>query len=130
MRAMYKSTATSSAQLLIGCVPRVRAGTKSSSQQLVREEKILASNDSNQVTVVLGDEFDDALRTRLMNVLKKLGGMQDGTKDWFVAGSQELENLDVVIDGSRLHIEAETYVGLSITGSPQLTEQVRRLVAE
>jgi hypothetical protein len=90
----------------------------------------LASNDSNQVTVVLGDEFDDALRTRLMSALKKLGAMQAGTKDRFVAGSQELENLDVVIDGSRLHIEAETYVGLSITGSPQLTEQVRRLVAE
>ena len=90
----------------------------------------MASDGSNQVTVVLGDEFDDALRTRLMNALKKLGAVREGAKDRFVVGSQDLENLEVVIDGNRLHIEAETYVGLSITGSPQLTEQVRKLVAE
>ena len=90
----------------------------------------MASDGSNQVTVVLGDEFDDALRTRLLNALKKLGAVREGVKDRFVVGSQDLENLEVVIDGNRLHIEAETYVGLSITGSAQLTEQVRKLVAE
>lgn len=90
----------------------------------------MASNATNQVTVVLGDEFDDSLRAKLMDVLRGLGAVQSGGSDRFVVGSQDLENLDVLIDGRSLHIEAETYVGLSISGHADLVERVRRLVSQ
>lgn len=83
---------------------------------------------SNQVTVVLGDEFDDSLRQKLMDVLRNLGAFQAGKGDRFVVGSQDLEEMEVTIGGRSLHVEAETYVGLSISGPADLVEQVRRLV--
>jgi hypothetical protein len=90
----------------------------------------MASNGGNQVTVVLGDEFHDSLRQKLMDVLRKLGALQTGKSDRLVAGSQDLEELDVTIDGRSLHVEGETYVGLSISGPADLVEQVRRLVSQ
>lgn len=90
----------------------------------------MASNGDNQAIIVLGDEFDDSLRGRLMDVLRKLGSIQSYESDRFVAGSQELEILDVTIDGRNLHVEAETYVGLSISGPTDLVEQVSRLVLQ
>lgn len=82
----------------------------------------MASNSSNQATVTLGDEFDQALRQKLMDVLRKLGALQSGGSDRFVGGSQELESLVVTIDGRRLRVEAETYIGLSISGPDDLVE--------
>jgi hypothetical protein len=90
----------------------------------------LASNSNNQSTTVLGNEFDDSLRGKLMDVLRELGAVALRGSDRFVAGSQDVEELDVVINGRSLHIEAETYVGLSITGPADLVEQVRRLVLQ
>jgi hypothetical protein len=90
----------------------------------------LASDNTNQVTEVLGDEFDESLRQRLIDVLRKAGACQPAKGDRFTVGSQDLEKLDVEIGGHILHIEAETYVGLSITGSADLVEQVRRLVLQ
>ena len=81
------------------------------------------------MTVVLGDEFDDVLRAKLMDVLRQLGATSSGSADRFVAGSQELEELDVTIDGRGLRIEAETYIGLSISGPDDLVQRVRSLLA-
>lgn len=88
-------------------------------------------NDGNstQVTVVLGDEFDDALRAKLNEVLRQLGALPTGLSNRFVAGSQELEEFEVAVDGRKLHIEAETYIGLSIKGPNDLVQQVRSLMA-
>lgn len=90
----------------------------------------MASNHgkSAQVTVVLGDEYDDALRTKVIDVLRQLGATSMGQADRFVAGSQELEELDVAIDGRALRIEAETYVGLSISGPEDLVQLVKDLL--
>jgi hypothetical protein len=33
--------------------------------------------------------------------------------------------MDVVLEGSTIHLESETYVGLSITGPAALVEKVR-----
>ncbi len=90
----------------------------------------MVSNSTNQATVVLGDEFDDSLRQKLMDVLRKLGALQSGGSERFIAGSQDIEELEVTIDGRSLHIEAETYVGLSISGPADLVELVRRLVLQ
>lgn len=74
-------------------------------------------------TVILGDEYDDALRERLLITLRALGAeMIDGS--WAVAGSQELESCRVRLDGEELVVEAETYVGLSLTGPAELADRV------
>lgn len=43
-------------------------------------------------------------------------------------GAQVIETLDVEIDGELLRVEAETYMGLSITGLPARVRRVRDLV--
>lgn len=88
----------------------------------------LASSNSNQATATLGDEFDEALRQKLVDVLRKLGALQSGGSDRFVGGSQELEKLEVTIDGRSLQVEAETYIGLTLSGPSDLVERVRQLV--
>jgi len=83
-----------------------------------------------QATAVLGDEFDDELRAKLMNVLRQLGAIQGTSGERFVVGSQDFEKLEVLVGGRSLQVEAETYVGLSIRGPDDLVEQVRRLVSQ
>jgi hypothetical protein len=85
--------------------------------------------DGNRITVVLGEEFDDALRTKLVGVLRALGAFAAGFEGRSVVGSQDLEELDVLVDGHVLHIEAETYVGLSVSGPMELVMRVQRMMA-
>ncbi len=85
--------------------------------------------DANRTTVVLGGEFDDALRAKLLNVLRGLGAFVVGAEGRAIAGSQELEELDVLIDGQVLHVEAETYVGLSISGPGELVRRIQQVMA-
>lgn len=74
-------------------------------------------------TVILGDEYDDDLRGRLMAVLRDRGaGLLDGS--WDLAGSQELESCRLRLDGAEVTVEAETYVGLSLTGPPALVDAI------
>jgi len=80
-------------------------------------------------TIVLGPEYDARLREVLKHVFLRLGGKGLGS-EWSVVGSQELERVEVEVRGERLVIEAETYVGLSITGPAQLVDEVRELVKE
>jgi len=90
----------------------------------------LDSNNSDQSTVVLGAEYDNPLQEKLMDVLRKLGAKKLQGPNRYVVGSQDIQELDVTIDGRRLHVESETYVGLSISGPADLVEQVRRLVSQ
>ncbi len=83
----------------------------------------------HEKTVVLGPEYDERLRTVLKDVLVQLGGRALG-HDWGAAGSQELETVEFEVEGHRLLIEAETYVGLSITGPSELVDNVRKMVEE
>ncbi len=77
---------------------------------------------------MLGDEFDDELRARLANALRQLEAIPLNPADKFLAGSQELEALDLSVKGCLVHVEAETYVGLSITGSPSIIENIQQLI--
>lgn len=79
--------------------------------------------------VRLGDEFDDALRDRLLKVLRQLGATASGAASRAVAGSQVVEELEVVIEGQTLCVTAETYVGLSIGGPEDLVQRVCSLLA-
>jgi len=80
-------------------------------------------------TVVLGPEYDELLRRILREALLELGA-QSVRHDWGLGGSQELETLEVEIDGHPLRVEAETYMGVSLTGPPDLVRKVQRIVNE
>lgn len=74
-------------------------------------------------TVVLGPEWDQQLATRLRVVLRQLGAIEAGG-EWGVAGSQELLQSDWLIDSQRVRIEAETYIGLSISGPSAVLDRI------
>lgn len=78
-------------------------------------------------TVVLGAEYDEDLRARLTAVLKRFGGAPaDRLRG--VAGSQDLDVLEIRVGDESLTVESETYVGLSITGSTELVDRVLSLM--
>ena len=87
------------------------------------------TNDKIEKTVILGLEWDNDLRGKLKEALNGLGaGITDHS--WGVVGSQEVETLDVIIGDSELHVEAETYLGLTLSGPPDLVDKVAKLVSD
>ena len=87
---------------------------------------------SQPMTIRLGDEFDDALRDAVRTALVELGAVP-GEASWGLAGSQEIETLQAVIDGECVTVEAETYAGLTVTGADvavrRVAEAVRAVLA-
>jgi hypothetical protein len=79
--------------------------------------------------IVLGPEHDQSLQEALRDVLRGLGATSI-RHDWGVAGSQQLEELAVDIGAQRVLVEAETYIGLSITGPPELVDGIAKLLNE
>ncbi len=73
-------------------------------------------------TVILGSEFDQDLRKRVMDVMRELGASVT-SGDWAVAGSQEIETLVADLHGHAITIEAETYIGLSATGEEVVIDE-------
>jgi hypothetical protein len=82
---------------------------------------------SEERTIVLGDEYDDRVRTALKESLRSLGAIGMGS-DWGLVGSQEVDRWEVLVGDKVLVIEAETYIGLSLTGDVELTTLVEALV--
>ncbi len=79
--------------------------------------------------ITLGSEFDAGLRADVFAVLGELGAVVE-SENCGIGGSQEVEEWRVRLGSSRLIVEAETYVGLSISGEEQiLREFCRRLDA-
>lgn len=83
----------------------------------------------NQKTVNLGDEFDAKLWKALRSSLSDLGA-KNCYENWGVGGSQELVTLVVELEGARIHIESETYMGLTVCGPAPLVDKVQKLVAK
>ena len=73
--------------------------------------------------LVLGKEYDEALRIALISILRELGGSSKDSQ-WLVGGSQELDIVEVDIQGRIVTVEAETYVGLSISGDADIVDEV------
>jgi hypothetical protein len=72
----------------------------------------------------VGHEYDEALFERLKSVLRALGYHID--IEWSgVAGSQDISHWEISCPAGTLQIEAETYIGLSITGPVQLVAGIR-----
>lgn len=77
--------------------------------------------------VVLGDEDDDALFERLVAEVAALGGSITD-KEWTLGGSQEMTVYNIALPDGNIEAVAETYVGLSLRGTPSLVERLARRV--
>lgn len=78
---------------------------------------------SKVVVLVLGDEYDNALREVLRAVLENSGAVEID-KSWGVGGSQEIERLVVALGDASISIEAETFVGITISGPKGVVEDI------
>jgi len=73
--------------------------------------------------LVLGAEHDLALTNLLLDVLRELGA-EEVSRNWGVAGSQEINTLQYKLDGTPLTVEAETYIGLSLSGEEPVIRSI------
>ncbi|MCI0564948.1 MAG: hypothetical protein MN733_41305 [Nitrososphaera sp.] len=78
-------------------------------------------------TVILGREYEEAVWQSLRSVLKDLGGVVED-ENWGVGGSQELTSADVIVGGQHITVEAETYIGISVSGESELIDQIQAAV--
>lgn len=78
-------------------------------------------------TIILGREFDPELRKSVMDTVRQLGATIEA-QDSVVAGSQEIDTVVVVIAGREVTIEAETYIGLSVTGDKEIIDRIAERV--
>jgi hypothetical protein len=78
---------------------------------------------TERTTIDLGDEYDGVLKSALLQVLAKNNAEGIG-ESWGVGGSQEIESLNVELGGHLVTIEAETYVGLTISGAKCIVEKL------
>jgi hypothetical protein len=77
----------------------------------------------NNKIIIFGMEYDNELRKRLREVICELKG-SFGDSTWGMGGSQELFQMDVSFEKSVVHIEAETFIGLSITGDAAIVDTI------
>jgi len=73
--------------------------------------------------LVLGSEYDDALRHALLDCLASLGA-DLAARQWGLGGSQIIETMKISLGRDLLVVEAETYVGLSISGEARVVDRV------
>ncbi|WP_125172154.1 hypothetical protein [Leptospira haakeii] len=81
----------------------------------------------NIKSAILGPEYDQNLRKKLRDVIISLQA-KIGESSWGLAGSQEIFKTDAIFPETILHIEAETYVGLSVTGDAELVDKIADLI--
>ncbi|WP_155122353.1 hypothetical protein [Burkholderia ubonensis] len=82
---------------------------------------------SDIVKIVVGDEYDEALRKALSIAISEIGA-EIVDKNWGVAGSQELEILVINVNGNVITIEAETFVGISVEGPESTVADFMKIV--
>ena len=86
-----------------------------------------------QTKIILGDEYDDEIREILRVVLISNGAIE-ADKSWGVGGSQEIETMHIKLGGDLIVVEAETFIGLTITGPKSrienLAQQVRNFLQQ
>ena len=76
-------------------------------------------------TIILGNEYDDKLRNALRATLIEFGGKI--TNNLWVP---DFEQLKVNIEGKDIIVEAETYIGLSVSGESSLVQRIATRVKE
>jgi hypothetical protein len=76
----------------------------------------------------LAEEWCDDLVTATNGVLRDMGGHKI-SNSWGVGGSQEVEVTKWRLGWRTIIVEAETYIGLTITGPDELVRQIADEVA-
>jgi len=82
-----------------------------------------------RVTVIFGPEYNETLRTTVIDVMEQLGASVE-SRNWSVAGSQEIETVQARLADQEIIIEAETYIGLSITGDEDTVNEISERVRQ
>jgi hypothetical protein len=77
--------------------------------------------------LVLGSEYEHALRDALMACLAEMGA-DIAARQWGLGGSQIIETTKVSLGKDLLVVEAETYVGLSISGEARVVDRVAAML--
>jgi len=80
-----------------------------------------------QKSILLGDDRDERVVPLLRGVLEDLRA-KPIDEQWGVVGAVDITINIVEIDGRRLHIEQEAYVGVTIRGDRDLVDRVAGLV--
>ncbi len=78
-----------------------------------------------EATWLVSDENDEAAFARLGEALRNSGYVL-GRKSWGVGGSQELSEWRLWRGDQSLHIVAETYMGLTVSGPSDLVANLQQ----
>ena len=78
--------------------------------------------------LILGDEYDEALRHKLMDALAGLGATIEAPQ-WGLGGSQIIQTTKVLLGKDLLVVECETYVGLSLFGPARVVDRLAAMVS-
>jgi hypothetical protein len=79
--------------------------------------------------LILGNEYDEALRHQLMDVLATLGANIEAHQ-WGLGGSQIIQTTKLSLGKDLLVVESETYVGLSLFGEARVVERVAAMLSK
>ncbi|MDN5097021.1 hypothetical protein O8C85_00555 [Aliarcobacter butzleri] len=79
------------------------------------------------VTLLLGDEYDDFLFETLINILKSMRAKYESRLDAII-GSQDISKFIVNLNDEEIIIERETYIGLTITGNKKIINNIVSLI--
>ena len=80
-------------------------------------------------TVNLGPEYDEVLQRAVLSVLREMGA-EFGDSTWGVGGSQEIVTRRAMLNGHAISLDAETYVGLNVTGDEGLVDEIAQRTSE
>jgi hypothetical protein len=80
--------------------------------------------ETHTTTAVLGAE----LREKLFDILKEMGAVWHDER-WLVVGSQEIVAVEITLCGRQIRVEAETFVGLTLTGPRDVVERIQIRIA-
>lgn len=75
------------------------------------------------VRKVPGDEYDQPLRDALLAALKYREATAVSASTW-IGGSQELDEARFELDGYLITVDAETYIGIAISGPEFLVDDL------
>jgi hypothetical protein len=71
-----------------------------------------------------GAEYDHAVAARLRAVLVALG-YEAREERWLLGGSQEITRVELSGPRGRIEVEAETYVGITVSGDADAIAEIR-----
>jgi len=78
--------------------------------------------------LILGNEYDDKLRQALTDCLATMGA-HTAADQRGLGGSQIIETKKIYLGKDLIVVEAETYVGLSISGEARLVDRIAAALA-